>query len=1038
MDPEHYVERIHLASGQVVGGIIRPEELLVRSHRDRHPVEIAARALLGLVSETSGQTTGVRVVDHILRNLAYRASNLVARGLGTPQDDSVARQLFGLPHRPYGFRFKARPPARFKRQELREAASQQLKQQTDGLRVLLTGGTGFIGKEILTQAARDPAVAETVVLVRPRSVLDGGERRQQSTQERGRLLCAELGLEESPKLRFVEGDVEQPELGLTPELRAELGARITHIVHCAANVAFDSEYQDAFRANVLGNRQTLELALRWQQSGGSFVAHLAIETCYIHGRGEAAEDALVFPRHYFNNYYELTKAIAALETEAFMLEHGLRVVQLCPSIVVGRGRCGCNRGDLKVVNAPVNLFGRAADALHDPARGWGEKALGWFVGQFATVFPGDPLAEINLIPVDWVAAGVLAGLVHPEAIGERIHLATDRRITALRMQEILAEELEIDVKLAEPAFHRLVRRPILGWMLRKMQQGSLARALDKLSEVFGNYSEWNQPRHQVGNDERLLGLPSDRPDGEQVFRMVCRHNKYVQQFGRIRSPQAIASREHTWRRLLAAIEKDLQCPAVEVPSAAFRHEVEVRLDQERFALRGSAGGGLEPTPHREPFALADAAWLHMDDPSNLMQITGVFILDRRLEVDALKEVFRTGLLGYPRFRMRAVDTGLGLPHWELDPDFELDSHLSCSQIEPGTEALQKRVGVLMALPLDRRRPLWHWHLLQRPEGSVLVSRLHHAIGDGIALMRVLLQMTHALPGEAEQAFPPRLPVAAPPAKGQKAPLSLRLLHEGRAIALQPGKLLDLAGASLGVAGELGHLLVLPADPVTPLKGRLGVPKLAAWSEPIPLATIKRVKVAVQGTVNDVLMAALAGALAGYLRRRGAPLPADIRAVVPVDLRRRSDPELGNRFGLVFLALPLVVGDPLERLAELKRRMDRLKRSPEAVVAFGMLTAMGGVPASVESRVIDLFGSKATAVVTNVPGPSQVRCLAGAPIREMVFWVPQAGRLGLGLSILSYAGQVTLGVASDAGLIPDPEILAEEFNTAFAELAEAAA
>jgi WS/DGAT/MGAT family acyltransferase len=188
-------------------------------------------------------------------------------------------------------------------------------------------------------------------------------------------------------------------------------------------------------------------------------------------------------------------------------------------------------------------------------------------------------------------------------------------------------------------------------------------------------------------------------------------------------------------------------------------------------------------------------------------------------------------------------------------------------------------------------------------------------------------------------------------------------------------------------------------------------------------------------VNDVLVTAVAGALRRYLHSRDQLTEGiTIRALVPVNLRALGAPlKLGNRFGLVFVDLPIGIADPFERLMAFKQQMAAIKDSPEAVVAFGILTTIGMIPAGVEHRVVELFGNKATAVMTNVPGPREPLYLAGKRLRRIMCWVPQSGRLGLGVSILSYAGEVCLGVATDAGLVPDPEKIVGGFQAEFDEL-----
>ena len=227
------------------------------------------------------------------------------------------------------------------------------------------------------------------------------------------------------------------------------------------------------------------------------------------------------------------------------------------------------------------------------------------------------------------------------------------------------------------------------------------------------------------------------------------------------------------------------------------------------------------------------------------------------------------------------------------------------------------------------------------------------------------------------------------------------------------------GAGLGLAAT--RLLARSADPATRMKGKLGVMKRAVWSPAIPLADIKLIKNNLGGTVNDVLITAVTGGLRRYLVDMGDDVSSlEFRAAVPVNLRNENDGgKLGNKFGLVFLSLPISVEEPLMRLTEVRRRMEDLKRSAEAPVTLGILGMMGVGTDAFREFVVRTLEPKATVVLTNVPGPPIPLYLAGQKIKELMFWVPQAGRLGVGISILSYAGSVYLGIATDAGLVPDP-------------------
>jgi hypothetical protein len=299
----------------------------------------------------------------------------------------------------------------------------------------------------------------------------------------------------------------------------------------------------------------------------------------------AQENALVFPKNFYNNFYELTKAMASMETDQHMVVDGLRVAQLLPAIVIGDSRTGNNRGDTKVVNAPVNAFGRAKEAL-DALKGtpFGESKAA-AIASVAMVFPADRSAELNLVTVDRVVEGILAVLTRPEAIGERVHLATDHRIRTEDIVRIEKEELGVDVRLADPTLFRNVTLPLLTAILKKMNEPRLANALDKLGTIFGGYSEWGQPIHSVGNDVRVLGLPLRRPNTYYAFRMLCRHNKLVQDFGRVKDPDEVSRRERVWAEALGRIEAESGRQAGSLEAVEFRRRIEERLDLRSFELK---------------------------------------------------------------------------------------------------------------------------------------------------------------------------------------------------------------------------------------------------------------------------------------------------------------------------------------------------------------------------------------------------------------------------------------------------------------------
>ena len=465
-------------------------------------------------------------------------------------------------------------------------------------------------------------------------------------------------------------------------------------------------------------------------------------------------------------------------------------------------------------------------------------------------------------------------------------------------------------------------------------------------------------------------------------------------------------------------------------------------------------GEKDAMAERERMASMDAAWLQMEEATNPMMITAVLWFDGAMDRARLIAVLRERLVErYPRFRQRVVPGPLGAPYWEDAPDFNLEAHLSETRMpdSAGRAELVGIVGEWLGLTLSRHDPLWHFLLVRNVQGGdVLLARLHHCIADGIALARLLLSLTDPVdasgaPGRTvapeEREFTP-----SEQSKSQRAPGWMRLargaraaLHKGAELVREPILAGDLVREGAKGAAALGKLLVRPPDPRSPLRGPLGFDKRAAWSEPIELEQVKAVGRILGGTVNDVLLTALTGALRRYLDTRRGPLE-DVHALVPVNLRPLDEPvprELGNRFGVVFLRLPVHLAEPRRRLREVAKRMEHLKRSPEAVVTSGLLEMLGRTPAALERAVVDVMGTKASLVATNVPGPRQPVSLAGSRMKGLTFWVPQAGHVGLGVSLFSYAGQVTVGVASDAARVPDPEALVAAFQEELDALATVA-
>ncbi len=462
----------------------------------------------------------------------------------------------------------------------------------------------------------------------------------------------------------------------------------------------------------------------------------------------------------------------------------------------------------------------------------------------------------------------------------------------------------------------------------------------------------------------------------------------------------------------------------------------------------------------ERMSKVDRAWLRMDSPNNLMMIVGFWILKPRVDYETVCQRIDERMRKYPRFHQVVVEDATGAT-WVEDAGFDIHRHVvreKLPRVARGGEkaALQALVGRLAVEPLDAARPLWKMHLVEnyRDEDGkpacVLVVRIHHCIADGIALIAVTMSLVDGGaeppvrvrsdgPASAEDWIAHALveplthiAVKALDAAGEGAAASLHLLRE-------PGKGVsgsaDLAKIAYHVLSDAAALALMANDSPTRLKGKAGTAKRVAWCQPIPLDEVKAVGKALNCSVNDVLLSCVAGAIGEYLKSKGDTVKGqEIRAMIPVNLRPIQDAwKLGNHFGLAPLVLPIGIDNPVERVYEVRRRMQGLKGGTQPLMAYGLLAVAGMLAKPAQDAMLNLFSKKTTAVMTNVPGPREKLKFCGVTLEQSLAWVPQSGDVGLGVSILSYGGGVQFGVISDSTLCPDPQAIIDEFEPEFAKL-----
>ncbi len=397
----------------------------------------------------------------------------------------------------------------------------------------------------------------------------------------------------------------------------------------------------------------------------------------------------------------------------------------------------------------------------------------------------------------------------------------------------------------------------------------------------------------------------------------------------------------------------------------------------------------------------DAVWLQ-DCPANLMVINSVISTDK-LDIERFLQQFRERILEadggerYPRFRYRVVKKS-GRYFWQEDEHFDLRRHILVNE-DPALktkEGLQEYMGDQASLPLPDDRPRWQVQIV--PDfgdgGTALFVRVHHVMGDGISMVPVLFQLMDSEP-DAE----------------------LHVKTRGTA-----GEMWKAATLASVIGGPfLVARAIEPADASLVHGQALSGKKRVAWTPPLDLSKVKHIKNRLDATVNDILMTCVAGAFRRYAARHPDEKLKRVRVSMPVNIRPPAEePKMENKFAAVMFDLPVHLEGIPERLAETKRRMAKLKKSVEPLIYYGAVNVLLPLLGNRASHwLIDFYAQKCTAVLSNVPGPQSPLWLAGSRMRAMLFWVPQRANIGLGISILSFAGEVRVGVFADVAILADP-------------------
>jgi WS/DGAT/MGAT family acyltransferase len=433
---------------------------------------------------------------------------------------------------------------------------------------------------------------------------------------------------------------------------------------------------------------------------------------------------------------------------------------------------------------------------------------------------------------------------------------------------------------------------------------------------------------------------------------------------------------------------------------------------------------------------ADAAWLHMDRPTNRMVVNMVAWFDTEPDWGALRTALQQRWVdAYPRLRQHVKEPLLpiapwGVPEWEDHPGFDIDEHLVSAELDaPGDEAaLHAYVESHITDPLRPDRPLWSIHFISGYRnssgglGGAVLLRANHALGDGFALMHAVMALA-----DHDDRRPEQGPAALiePPIDSETGVSGLESVREyiadgvSNVAGLLRGNL-ELSRKAAARVASLAKLAVVQQDAKTPLREKLGPKKRVTWSTTVPVDAVRARAKETGATVNDVLLATVGAAMGRYLRQHGSEVEG-LGFMLPFNLRPLDQPmprRLGNMFGLVYPTIPVGPMDADRRIGLVHDVMTRIKLAKQANVVFTWVSSVGLTPAPIENVLIDRYAGMSSLIVTNVPGPKHRISIAGSEVTGLLFWVPTSGPVGVGLSLISYAGDLTIGIYVDAMLVPD--------------------
>jgi WS/DGAT/MGAT family acyltransferase len=452
----------------------------------------------------------------------------------------------------------------------------------------------------------------------------------------------------------------------------------------------------------------------------------------------------------------------------------------------------------------------------------------------------------------------------------------------------------------------------------------------------------------------------------------------------------------------------------------------------------------------------DASFLHLETTSAHMHVAGVMLFEGSPpDHDELTEAISGRLHLVPRYRQKLafVPLGQGRPRWVDDPHLNLGYHVRKTALPaPGSEdQLRNLAGRVFSQRLDRDKPLWELWVVEGLDGGerfAVLSKTHHALVDGVSgvdIMSVLFDTTAEPPAPTD---PGKRWLPSPlPSRGQllaealleRATVPAEIVRGVRAAFRAPRRIASGAVGALAGVGAMAWA-GMNAAPASPYNVPIGPHRRFTWAR-MSLADIKAIKNELGGTVNDVMLAIVAGAIGRDLRRRGVEIRGlELKAMVPVSVRaEEARGALGNQVTAMMAPLPVGCDDPVDRFETISASMRRLKESGQAVGAKVMTDLSGFAPPNIMAQASRVVSRQRffNLVVTNVPGPQFPLYLMGREMIEAFPMVPLLDRQAVGVAIMSYNGRISFGLVGDYDVMADLDQLARDFRASLRELADAA-